>query len=78
LQKDGDVRTVDFLRIGRVGLYYQTLDAEESGRWNPSSGQFEILDDSVRSQIMQGIRVARKQAPAELLSLPVNSPVVSL
>lgn len=78
LQKDGDVRTVDFLRIGRVGLYYQTLDAEESGRWNPASGQFEVLDDSVRSQIMQGIRVARKQAPAELLSLPVNSPVVSL
>jgi len=78
LQTDGDVRTVDFLRIGRVGLYYQTLDAEESGRWNPASGRFEVLDDSVRSQIMQGIRVARKQAPAELLSLPVNSPAVSL
>ncbi len=73
-----DVRTVDFLRIGRVGLYYQTLDGEESGRWNPVSGDFEILDDAVRRQIQVGIRVARKQSPAELLSLPLNAPEQSI
>ena len=72
-----DVRTVDFLRIGRVGLYYQTLDGEESGRWNPVTGNFEILD-SVRRQIQVGIRVARKQAPAELLSLPLTAPEQSI
>ena len=78
LASENDVRTVDFLRIGRVGLYYQTLDGEESGRWNPLSRQYEVLEDSARRQIQVGIRVARKQAPAELLSLPVNAPELSI
>ncbi len=78
LAADADVRTVDFLRIGRVGLYYQTLDGDESGRWNPLTRTYEVLDDTVRRQIQVGIRVARKQAPAELLSLPLNAPEQSI
>jgi hypothetical protein len=74
LQTQGDVRTVDFLRIGRVGLYYQTLDGAESGRWNPATGTWEELPASVRRQIQIGLRIARKQAPPELLALPVNAP----
>ena len=74
LAMNGEVRTVDFLRTGRVGLYYQTLDGEESGHWNTKSGVFERLDDSARRPIMQGLRIARKQSPPELLSLPINVP----
>ena len=74
LAMNGDVRTVDFLRIGRVGLYYQTLDGEESGHWNSKNRVFERLDDSARRPIMLGLRVARKQSPPELLSLPINVP----
>ena len=76
LAMNGDVRTVDFLRIGRVGLYYQTLDGEESGHWNSKNRVFERLDDSARRPIMLGLRVARKQSPPELLSLPINVPEV--
>ena len=76
LAMNGGVRTVDFLRIGRVGLYYQTLDGEESGHWNAKDRVFERLDDSARRPIMQGLRVARKQSPPELLSLPINVPEV--
>ena len=78
LAMSGEARTVDFLRIGRVGLYYQTLDGEESGHWNARRGEFERLDDSARRPIMLGLRVARKQAPPELLSLPINVPEVQL
>ncbi len=74
LAMNGVVRTVDFLRIGRVGLYYQTLDGEESGHWNSKNRVFERLDDSARRPIMLGLRVARKQSPPELLSLPINVP----
>lgn len=73
LQTGGDVRTVDFLRIGRVGLYYQTLDGAESGRWNVDRGSWEVVGDAYRRQIQVGLRIARKQAPPELLTLPINA-----
>ena len=72
----GAVRTADLLRIGRVGLYYQTLDGEECGQWNSQRKAFERLDDSSRRPIMVGLRVARKQSPPELLTLPINVPEV--
>ena len=78
LAMSGEARTVDFLRIGRVGLYYQTLDGEESGHWSARRGEFERLDDSARRPIMLGLRVARKQSPPELLSLPINVPEAQL
>ncbi len=69
-----DVRSVDFLRVGRVGLYYQTLDGNESGRWNPQLGAWQKLDSSYRTTVRDGLRMARKQTPPELLKLPINAP----
>lgn len=69
-----EVRTLDFLRVGRVGLYYQTLDGAESGRWNALSHAFEKLGGNARRPIQSGLRIARKQAPPELLQLPVQGP----
>lgn len=74
---DNVVRSVDFLRFGRVGLYYQTLDGNESGRWNASTGKWEILTSGYRSSIQKGLRIARKQAPPSLLTLPFNAPEAS-
>lgn len=72
--KDLDYHTVDFLRLGRLGLYYLTLDEKEAGYWNKSAQRWEKLDDSYRSAIRQGLRIARKQAAPDLLQLPVNAP----
>ena len=68
-------RTVDFLRIGRVALFYQTLDGKELGRWDQGSGTWVALDASYRSALNQGLRIARKQAAPDLLVLPVKAPV---
>lgn len=76
LEANGEVRTVDFLRLGRIGLYYQTLDGSESGSWNQESGTWAVLTGQARRQIQMGLRIARKQAPPELLTLPVESPGV--
>lgn len=70
----GDARTVDFLRIGRVILLYQTLDGDEVGVWNQAGGAWEVLDGSYRPAIRQGLRIARKQAAPDLLRLPVSAP----
>ena len=67
-------RTVDFLRIGRVGLYYLTLDRTEVGYWNPQTSQWEVLPEQYNQSIRNGLRIARKQAAPDLLRLPVSAP----
>lgn len=64
-------RTVDFLRIGRVSLYYLTLDSLEAGIWNDN--QWQRLDDKYRQAIEQGLKVAKKQLPPDLLVLPTQT-----
>jgi len=73
---EGDsTRTVDFLRIGRVGLYYLTLDGVEAGVWQQD--QWQKLDDRDRQGISQGLKVAKKQLPPDLLILPVQTAEVA-
>ena len=74
LDMGGIARTVDFLRIGRLGLYYQTLDNEETGNWDKGDQQWEELEDEYRRSIRDGLRIARKQSPPTLLRLPVDAP----
>ena len=68
---DDGVREVEFLKIGRVGLYYQTMDGEDSGIYDKDSEEFVPLDDKYRSQILQGLRIAKKQSAPDLLRLPI-------
>lgn len=75
LVTDAGTRTVDFLRFGRIGLYYQTLDRREVGQWNAQTGDWQALSDRYGLAIRNGLRIARNQAAPELLYLPVSAPV---
>lgn len=66
-------RTVDFLRIGRVSLYYLTLDGLQAGIWDQQSRQWQVLTDEYRQPIEQGLKVALKQLPPDLLVLPIKT-----
>lgn len=70
----GDVREVNFFRLGRVVLAYQTLDRSDTGFYNKSTRNWEPLPDSYRKAITEGLRIARKQAAPNLLTVPVNAP----
>lgn len=70
----GETRKVEFLRIGRIVLAYQTANKEETGFWNRNTGQWELLPDEYRSAITAGLRIARKQAAPDLLKLPIAAP----
>jgi len=74
LQQSGQEKTVDFLRIGRVGLIYRSLDGREMGFWNPPSRSWQPLTEDYRRPISQGFRMARKQVTPDLLKLPVPAP----
>lgn len=73
LQRDDKMLSVDFLRIGRVMLYYQTPDGHETGWWNPQARQWQVLEGSARRPVTQAIAVARQQKSADWLELPVKT-----
>lgn len=70
---DGE-RPVDFLRLGRVALYYQTLDGSETGIWNQQSKQWDELPGEYSRPVRDGLRIARKEAAPDLLALPIPAP----
>jgi hypothetical protein len=69
-------RIVDVLKVGRIALVYQTSDGEETGAWDVSEGTWVQLDDSYKTPIRNGIRMARKQLSVDMLTLPIAGPEV--
>lgn len=69
---DGQNYTVDVLRVGRLLMAFQTLDGEVSGVWNKESKTWEKLPSEYNRSIGHGLQVAKKQAPPELIKLPVQ------
>jgi hypothetical protein len=67
---DDATRAFNMLRIGRVGLYFQSDDTRVTGRWNNSTRSWEI-DNSARNEVRKGLRVARQLIAPELINIPV-------
>ena len=68
---DGQERDVDFLRVGRTALIYQTRDASLQGTWNKQTRQWQALSSSYRTQVTKGLRMAKKQLAPDILMLPI-------
>ena len=68
---DGSERDVDFLRIGRVSLVYQTRDGQKLGLWNNNTKGWDELPAEYRTKINKGLRIARKQLAPDLIIVPV-------
>jgi len=73
IQLDEQESSVDFLRLGRIALYYQRLDGSETGFWNQNEKHWEKLDSSHTHAIRQGLRIARKETAPNLLTLPLRA-----
>lgn len=71
IQLENQESSVDFLRLGRVALYYQRLDGSESGYWNQNEKRWQTLDSSHNTSIRKGLRIARKETAPDLLTLPI-------
>lgn len=72
LTLDGATRAFNMLRVGRVGLYFQSDDTKLTGRWNNSTRAWEI-DNSARNEVRKGLRVARQLIAPELIIVPVSA-----
>jgi hypothetical protein len=74
IETNGESRTVNFLRFGRLGLYYMTLDGLEIGYWDNQADEWVELGDEYRQPLDRAMRIARKQLPPDLIRLPVPAP----
>ncbi|MCG8464788.1 MAG: DUF3450 domain-containing protein [Xanthomonadales bacterium] len=72
-----DGQTVDFLRVGRTLLLYQSLDGLTSGWFNPQTRTFETIGDEYRRTIADGLAIAGNQRAPDLVKLPVPAPVAA-
>jgi len=67
---EGRPQEFNVLRVGRVGLYLQSDDGEITGRYSMEEGKW-VEDDSARSEIRKGLRMARQLIAPELILIPV-------
>jgi hypothetical protein len=68
-----DARTVQFVKLGRVSLMYQTLDGEESGYWDAQAGDW-VVDPAYNENVRAALFVARGEGAPDLLHIPVPAP----
>jgi hypothetical protein len=69
-------QTVEFLRVGRTLLVYQTSDQKTTGWFNPSSREYEELPARFRLEVKEGLAIARNEKAPNLVVLPVPGPEV--
>jgi len=69
-------QTVEFLRVGRTLLVYQTSDQEITGWFNPATREYEDLPDRYRLEVKEGLAIARNEKAPNLVTLPVPGPEV--
>ncbi len=71
----GQDRQVNILGVGRVALMYQTTDLKYTGAWDQSQRAWvELPAGQYRSAVQKGIKIAKKQATYDIMSLPVLAP----
>ena len=70
LQLEGGGKVVDVLHLGRVALYYLSLDGAEAGCWDPAAKQWRGIQGRYRSAIREGLKIAHETAAPEVLVLP--------
>jgi hypothetical protein len=74
IEINGETRTLEMLRIGRIALLYRTLDGSEAGAWDQRQHAWVELPSEYRDNIRKGVRIAHKQAAPDLIRLPVLAP----
>ncbi len=75
---EGQQRQGAFLRIGRVALLFQTADQSITEVWSKTDKQWRtVAAGDYRRAVADAIRMAKKQAPLDMIKLPLPAPRVA-
>ena len=73
LNLNGSDTQVVIFRLGRVAMYYMSLDGTQIGMWNEGSGQWEPLSDDLTRNIRRAIEIGQRKRTAEIVDLPLGA-----
>ena len=59
------------LNVGRVALFFQTVDRSITAHWNPATTEWEELDSSYASGVATALKIAEGQVAPNLVRLPL-------
>ncbi len=65
---------VNIFRLGRVALFYQSLDGKQAGWFDREKRQWEPLPGKYAREISRAMEIAEKKRTPELLDIPIGSP----
>ncbi len=66
----------NIFRLGRVSLFFLSLDNTVCGVFNPGESRWESLPDHMLPAIRSAVEIGSKRRPVELLPLPLGRLVV--
>ncbi len=69
---EGRDMLVNIFRLGRISLFYQSLDRNRCGFYNVARQQWQALPDDHNRAVGAAIDIGAKRKPAELLRLPLG------
>lgn len=62
----------NIFRLGRIAIFYQTLDQKRCGFYNVASGTWSPLSKSYNYTVQTAMDIGLKRRPVELLTLPIG------
>jgi small-conductance mechanosensitive channel len=68
----GQPVTVTILRLGRLALFYQSIDATTCGIYDRGSATWKPLAEKYNKAIRTALAIVRKQRPAQMVALPIG------
>lgn len=69
---DGAETEVTVFRLGRLAMFYQSLDGERVGFWSKANGEWEPLSREYAPVIRQALEMARRERTVQLIQLPLG------
>ncbi len=72
LEINGEPTQVSIFRLGRVAMFYQTMDGSETGVWDDETNSWKPLDNSYSLTLHHAEEMAEKKRAVELLDLPIG------
>lgn len=73
LGEGANALTVEFIKLGRVALMYQTIDGSETGYYDAQTKQW-VKAPEYKDNIRKALAVARQEGAPDLLRVPVPAP----